>query len=589
MKIYFASVLALYLSTLGVATMIVGGAAEPIAIEGDVLHDAGSSSQVRAGASKTASGTPVTTTTTARKLVADLAEQTWWQMYGWSEVASPPLPEHYRRIAEDSGSIPEARTSRIADEPGQRWLVVEEQGRPRRLVKLSNPSLEFEDNTGRACEFDLILRDHVGRGRLRGLLVDLTGRPYGTIGDGSFMLSVPFEGFALVRGFVPCRVKLDGSLPSFELSLHRACLVSGRIAGDFDGNDLLIKAGFGIRDRYGLATVDLDGRFEIGPLHPGKTHLVFSSRRGSFPEKFVPVELREGRQHLGTIRIEPYRRLGLRLVGDPSVLDRKAYVVLHFSEHESRYAQGISYPVRTLALDRSGRGVLDRVRAGSLDGWLWTASGGFGTFKGVRPGSGKGDDAVVRLSRSASLRVSVGIVDGRVPPRSKLVVYDGSYGLPVLELLRRWRFCPEARVRTRAVEQARLLRFDKLWPVSYDIALVSSDGVVLDSSSLRLHPGQEAWVQLAARGDLGSVRLRNASEQRTRFALIGRDSRTILRGALEARQEKLLEMLPAGAYTLVELDSDPSIAKPLRRRPLLIKPGKTPEQVLPLGRGVDNR
>lgn len=180
----------------------------------------------------------------------------------------------------------------------------------------------------------------------------------GGLDDGRYELRAHSDGYArAASGRFPVRVE-GGSVAGIDFVLHRGITLRGVVTGR--PSDAL--AGISVRAAQerllgGMTTPDLEGRFQMNELGPGKWTISATERDGRTVERSVTLETGPGDAFV-ELNFEP----GLTLTGEVRSQGQPlAGGEVHLIEGTRRYG-----PARTVLIDQQGRFRIDGLAAGSF-------------------------------------------------------------------------------------------------------------------------------------------------------------------------------------------------------------------------------
>jgi hypothetical protein len=394
------------------------------------------------------------------------------------------------------------------------------------------------------------VEDAATRQPMPALLVDAALRPMGPIERGEQVLVVDagFEGQALAADCVPGPFQRFGAQAIAQL--RRAAWVRGRVAGvPFARGTLQVRGLPEANHAQFALDVDVaaDGAFAIGPVPAGRIFLQFDCEAAWLAKSDREVDLSPGRQDLGILRLEPLHALHVRLVRDGRDFSGDLLVSVTLKDREP-----VGFPAKEHRID-NGRLVFERcridraaIRAWTQDGWLAE-----GPAEGVlAETTSESHPLVLTLEAPGSVAVHASTAPFDLPAHSTILVYPTSYYRDRHALLRCREDRAEERIRRCTVPPSGVVRIDGLWPGEVGVALVSADGTVLASETVRVVPAATGSIALRPAVPLAALDIRSPAAGR-RFALTGETNGIVARGRTTAQVTRIL--VPAGRYEVKAL------------------------------------
>ncbi|MFQ5507001.1 MAG: hypothetical protein ACE5F1_19700 [Planctomycetota bacterium] len=297
----------------------------------------------------------------------------------------------------------------------------------------------------------------------------------------------------------------------------------------------------------------------------------------------VALTLREGRQHIGTIRLSEYGSIVLRVVGRGldagGTLFVRPYLQDPYEQKGQKFARRMNARFRRLQPEEGGLARIDKLEHGSWAGWVWSSGGGFGRFQGARcPSQHRTASVVLGAPGSVDVRITQ-FAPGKLH-EGRIVVHDASYSEPVREIARRSRSWASLRVRQRRIDDRRRMTIGGVWPIEMRVVLMTVQGREAAAQTVWVHPGKVTPVQLIVSSDRGSLLLSGKYlDSARRLAVLQRAHGIRLRCTLEPGREERLDALPGGTYEIVSVDA--GATEPISRWTVVVPAGRETCWTLP--------
>ncbi len=330
------------------------------------------------------------------------------------------------------------------------------------------------------------------------MLVDIRGAPWGPVEAQPLRLPEGWRGFVLVQGYActPVHIRAPGLMritlhPSAEIrvtiSSEGLSLVGSRLALCVFGANVGSSTGRWLK---------LEGRTQVllrGLRRGGTVGVELHSELRLFDIAREQVQLAQAVNKLEIVA-RAYATAHVHC-SDPSLFGKTLYVAPFYAVDCDAGTLDYRYPWRAVEWDGSGWPI-SRLRAGSLDFWVWTEGGRFGRLgqrQFLAGSSGVALEARLDAKASATLRVSAHPLLGS---RSlEVIVFDASYvGNPEnLSGLRRT--MPGLRLKTWTVQAGQTLRMDELWQRRSRVVIRSKEGATLWDGYLGLAKNPKAYLE----------------------------------------------------------------------------------------------
>ncbi len=434
---------------------------------------------------------PVRRTGTGRSRGAATAVPPTWRV-SWRHGVNRLLPvrEDYRLLRH------------VSQAKGRVYEIFEDEDHLRRIRVPGAKALPGQGGgaSGSSPLVTMQFMDVQGR-TVRGaaMLVDRRGIPWGPVEPASLRLPEGWRGYVLVRGYAsaPAQIRAPGLM---RITLHPEAEVRVTIASEglsIVGSRLALRVYGANVDSDSGRWIKLEGRTQVrlqGLRRGGSIGVELHSELQQFDVARESVELEQAVNKLEIVA-RAYATARVH-TSDPSLFGKTLYVAPFYAKDRDAGTLDFRYPWRAIEWDGSGW-PLSRLREGTLDFWVWTEGGRFGSLakRDFLTGS-SGVVLAARLDAKASptLLVSPHALLGNQD--LEVTVFDTSYKGNPENLLGLRRAMPGLRLKTWTVQAGRTLRMDELWQRRSRVVMRSKEGATLWDGTLDLAKNPTAHMEV---------------------------------------------------------------------------------------------